>query len=128
MMPPREPDAMQNELPYHAMKLGALVALRTAAAAFCLAGAKLAEVLDRLGHDLRVELHLDAAKGLTWMIPLEPAARHDIPGGNIPPRATSKKQTGFWNDAVAMICRLRSWVVGMRLCLRIKLLWGSDLD
>ena len=59
---------MQNKLPYYAMELGALVALRTTAAALGLAGAKLAEVFGRLGHNLRIELHLDAAEVLAWMI------------------------------------------------------------
>ena len=42
---------------------------------------------------------------------------YGVSGGYIPPRATSKKQTGLSNDAVAMTCRARlcGRAVGMRL-------------
>jgi hypothetical protein len=49
---------------HHSVELGALVTLRTSAAAFGLAGTELAEILGRLGDEFAEELYFDAAEGL----------------------------------------------------------------
>ena len=56
--------ALEHEVRDHAVELGALVVEGLAALAHALlARAERAEVLDRLGHDVAVEAHDDAARG-----------------------------------------------------------------
>ena len=50
---------------YHAVELAALVALRSPLGILGFAGAELAEVLGRLGHDIGIQEDLDAAEWLT---------------------------------------------------------------
>ena len=54
---------LQNNvtLTYHSVEFAALVALRAAVGGFVLAGAKLAEVLRRLGHRVGEEVEFDPA-------------------------------------------------------------------
>ena len=55
---------LQHEVRNHTVELGALVAQRLAGLAHALlAGAQRAEVLGRLGHDVRPQGHLDPAGG-----------------------------------------------------------------
>lgn len=50
----------------YAVELGPLVALWSSQVILRLAGAELAEVLCRLGHDILEELEGDSAQGFTW--------------------------------------------------------------
>ena len=87
------------------VKLAGLVALRLAAVVLCLACAELAKVLGRLGDNVSVQLHLDAAQLLPYCcVSAFLAGRWGKRGvgSGAPPKVMSKKTIGLSSVASAM--------------------------